>query len=192
MKAMIFFAKLVCCGCLLASLGCTAAVVGGGAAGGYAVGSDERSPRTMVDDAAITARVKIGLINEKNVKARDIDVDTVAGVVVLSGYVDSQQEVDRAGRIARSVSGVVRVENELRVGSRTLGRGIDDKILGARIKTKLVEEPGVRSLNLDVDVYAGTASVTGIVASREQKEKVLRLIRAVEGVKGVVDNLQVR
>ena len=191
MKVMIFFAKVICCGCILTSLGCAAAVVGGGAAGGYAVGSDERPTATMVDDAAITARIKTELIGEKNVKARNIDVDTVAGVVVLSGYVDSQQEVNRAGLVAKSVSGVVRVKNELRVGSRTLGRGIDDKVLVARIKTRLVEEPGVRALNIDVDVYSGTASVTGVVASREQKEKVLGLVRSVEGVKGVVDNLQV-
>ncbi|MHB1015620.1 MAG: BON domain-containing protein [Desulfurivibrionaceae bacterium] len=191
MKAVNFFVGVVCCGCVLTSLGCAAAVVGGGAAGGYAVGSDERSLGTMADDAAITAKVKTELIGEKNVQARNIDVDTVAGVVVLSGYVDSQQEASRAGLLAKSVSGVVRVENELQVGSRTVGQGVDDKVLGAKIKTRLMEEPGVRSFNIDVDVYSGSASVTGTVTSQEQKKKVLNLIRSVEGVKGVVDNLQI-
>ena len=191
MKTVNFFVGVVCCGCILTSLGCAAAVVGGGAAGGYAVGSDERSLGTMADDAAITAKVKTELIGEKNVQARNIDVDTVAGVVVLSGYVDSQQEANRAGLLAKSVSGVVRVKNELQVGSRTVGQGVDDKVLGVKIKTRLMEEPGVRSLNIDVDVYSGSASVTGTVASQEQKKKVLNLIRSVEGVKGIVDNLQI-
>lgn len=174
------------------SFGCTAAMVGGGAAGGYAVGTDERPAGTMVDDAAITAKVKTELIGEKNVKARNIDVDTVAGVVVLSGYVDSQQEANRAGQLAKSVPGVVRVKNELRVGSRSMGQGLDDKVLGAKIKARLMEEPGVRSLNIDVDVYSGSANVTGTVPSQEQKKKILALIRSIDGVKGVVDNLQVR
>lgn len=191
MKMQNYFVWALCCTLVLISLGCTAAVVGGGAAGGYAVGSDERSAATMLDDAAITAKVKTELIGEKNVKARNIDVDTVAGVVVLSGYVDSQQEANRAGFVAKSVPGVVRVKNELRVGSRTVGQGIDDKVLGAKIKTRLMEEPGVRSLNIDVDVYSGTANVTGTVASQEQKKHVLSLIRSMEGVRGVVDNLQV-
>lgn len=191
MKTVNFFVGVFCCGCILTSLGCAAAVVGGGAAGGYAVGSDERSLGTMADDAAITAKVKTELIGEKNVQARNIDVDTVAGVVVLSGYVDSQQEANRAGLLAKSVSGVVRVKNELQVGSRTVGQGVDDKVLGVKIKTRLMEEPGVRSLNIDVDVYSGSASVTGTVASQEQKKKVLNLIRSVEGVKGIVDNLQI-
>lgn len=191
MKMLNSFVWALCCTLVVINLGCTAAVVGGGAAGGYAVGSDERSAGTMLDDAAITAKVKTELIGEKNVKARNIDVDTVAGVVVLSGYVDSQQEANRAGLVAKSVSGVVRVKNELRVGSRTVGQGIDDKVLGAKIKTRLMEEPGVRSLNIDVDVYSGTAIVTGTVASQEQKKHVLNLIRSIEGVKGVVDNLQI-
>lgn len=192
MKIRTFFIRVLCCGCIMTSLGCAAAVVGGGAAGGYAVGTDERSAGTMFDDAAITAKVKTELINEKNVKARNIDVDTVAGVVVLSGYVDSPREAERAGFLAKSVPGVVRVKNELRVGSRTMGQGFDDKVLGGKIKTRLMEEPGVRSLNIDVDVYSGTANVTGAVASQEQKKKVLNLIRSMEGVKGVVDNLQIR
>lgn len=191
MKVRIFFLRVLCCGWLLTSLGCTAAMVGGGAAGGYAVGTDERPAGTMIDDAAITAKVKTELIGEKNVKARNIDVDTVAGVVVLSGYVDSQQEANKAGLLAKSVSGVVRVKNELRVGSRSMGQGLDDKVLGAKIKARLMEEPGVRSLNIDVDVYSGSANVTGTVSSQEQKKKILALIRSIDGVKGVVDNLQV-
>ena len=191
MKLLIFLMGAFCYCCMLMNFGCAAAVVGGGAAGGYAVGGDERSAGTMVDDAAITAKVKSELIGEKNVKARNIDVDTVAGVVVLSGYVDSQQEANRAGLIAKSVSGVVRVKNELRVGSRTMGQGFDDKVLGAKIKARLMEEPGIRSLNIEVDVYSGSANVTGTVSSQEMKKKVLNLIRSIEGVRGVVDNLQV-
>lgn len=192
MKALTFFVEVLCCCCLLISQGCTAAAVGGGAAGGYAVGTDERSAGAMLDDAAITAKVKTELIGDKNIKARNIDVDTVAGMVVLSGYVDSQQEANRAASLAKSVSGVVRVKNELRVGSRTMGQGFADKVLGAKIKTRLMEEPGIRSLNIDVDVYSGTANVTGVVASQEQKKNVLNLVRSIEGVKGVVDNLQIR
>lgn len=191
MKALSFFVGVFCCGCMLTSLGCTAAVVGGGAAGGYAVGSDERSAGTMFDDATITAKVKSELIAEKYVKARNIDVDTVGGVVVLSGYVDSQQEADRAGQLAKSVPGVVRVKNELRIGSRTMGQGLDDKVLSSKIKARLMEEPGIKSLNIDVDVYSGSVNVTGTVPSQEQKKKVLNLIRSIEGVRGVVDNLQI-
>lgn len=192
MKTFNFYVGLLCCGCMLTSLGCAAAVVGGGAAGGYAMSTDERSAGTMVDDAAITTKVKAALIGDKNIKARNIDVDTVAGEVILSGYVDSQQEADRAGSLAKSVAGVVRLKNQLQVGTRTMGQGIDDKVLGGKIKARLMKEPGIKSLNIDVDVYSGTAKISGAVASQEKKTEILNLVRSVEGVKGIVDNLQIR
>jgi len=184
----LFFCALF----LFVASGCTPAVVGGGAVGGYKVGTDERSAGTMLDDTTITTKVKSALIGEKDIKARNIDVDTVNGVVALSGFVDSQLEIDRALAVARSVSGVRQVKNELRVGSRTVGQAMEDKLLGAKIKARLVEEPGIKSLNIDVDVYAGMVTLTGTVKSQEQKKTVFAIARSVEGTKGIVDNLQIR
>lgn len=183
--SLIFF----CLVWLAAGLGCAAAVVGGGAVGGYAVGTDERRADRMADDAAVATRVKTALIGEKSVKARNIDVDVVAGVVVLTGYVDSRAEVEKAGALSRSVQGVKQVKNELLVGSRSPGQVYDDKVLSGKIKTRLLEEPGIKALNIDVDVYSGTASLTGLVANQEEKKKIIGLVRAIEGVKGVIDNL---
>ena len=90
-----FFFVLTCCVCLIFA-GCTAAVVGGGAAGGYAVATDERSSGGMLDDSTITAKINKELIADELVKARDIDVDTIDGVVILSGFVDSQGERSKA------------------------------------------------------------------------------------------------
>lgn len=190
MKKLNLPAMLLCGFWLLT--GCAAAVVGGGAVGGYAVGSDERTVGAMADDAAISTRVKTALIGEKNIAARHIDVDVVSGVVVLTGYVDSRREADRAGSVAGSVQGVKQVKNELRVGSRSPGQVYDDKVLGAKIKTRLMEEPGVRSFNIDVDVYSGSASLTGVVKNQEQKNMVIRLVQSIEGVKNVIDNLLIR
>ncbi|MGV1098677.1 BON domain-containing protein [Thiovibrio sp. JS02] len=176
--------------CLICA-GCTPAVVGGGAAGGYKVATDERSAGDMVDDVGITAKVKSDLIAEKTIKARNIDVDTINGVVILSGFVDSQKEIDRAVALARGVPGVRQVKNELRIGSRTVGQAFDDKVLGTRIKARLVDEPGIRSLNIDVDVYAGMVTLTGIVQSQEQKKTVFAIVRSVDGGRGIVDNLQI-
>jgi len=172
--------------------GCAPAVIGGGAAGAYKVTTDERTAGAMLDDVAITTRVKAALAREESVKARNIDVDTVEGMVILTGLVDSGQELNRAAEIARAEAGVVHVRNELRVGTRSMGQTIDDKTLGARIKTKLVQEPGIRSLNIDVDVYLGTVYLNGVVKSREQQEQVSAIVRSESGVVGLVDNLLIR
>lgn len=189
---MALFRALVLCLALALASGCAPALIGGGAAGAYKVGTDERTAGTLLDDVAITTRVKAALIREESVKARNIDVDTVQGMVVLTGFVDSSKEIHRAGEIARAEPGVSHVHNQLRVGSRTIGQGIDDKALGSRIKAKLIQEPGLRSLNIDVDVYLGMVYLSGAIKSREERTRVIAIVNSEPGVAGIVDNLLIR
>ncbi len=67
----------------------------------------------VMDDSEITAKVKAALFAEPGLKSMQISVDTVKGVVTLSGTVDSQQNSDKAKALAGAVSGVKTVENKL-------------------------------------------------------------------------------
>lgn len=171
--------------------GCAPAVIGAGATGAYKAGTDERSMGTMVDDSSISSKVKIELISAPDVKARKIDVDVLNGVVTLTGIVESESEVRRAEEIALGVEGVKSVTNYLSVGSRTMGQVIDDKIIVGRINKDLIAEPNMRSLNIDVDSNNGVVTLTGIVTSKELKNRALEIARDTEGVVQVIDNLQV-
>lgn len=66
-----------------------------------------------VDDSVITTKVKTLLANDDFFKSFQISVETYKGTVQLSGFVNSQQAVDKAGQIARSVQGVQSVKNNL-------------------------------------------------------------------------------
>jgi len=66
-------------------------------------------------DAAITAGVKAALLGDASLKASEIDVDTDQGVVRLSGFVSSADDVAAAAAAARTVQGVRSVRNELRL-----------------------------------------------------------------------------
>lgn len=70
-----------------------------------------------VDDTAVSTKVKAALVRDPVVKASQINVETMQGVVQLSGFVDSQQEVERAAQLARSVEGVRQVRNDIIVRS---------------------------------------------------------------------------
>jgi len=93
---------LVCITLILAFAGC-AATHTRESTGGY------------VDDSVITTKVKAELVNDPVTKARQISVETFKGVVQLSGFVNTAQEKDRAGEIARNVKGVVDVKNNITV-----------------------------------------------------------------------------
>ena len=66
-----------------------------------------------MEDSAITAKIKAEILSDPLLKVSQINVSTTNGVVKLSGKVDSQQSIDRAMEIARSVKDVKSVENGL-------------------------------------------------------------------------------
>lgn len=69
----------------------------------------------VIDDSVITGRVKAALIADPVTRARQIGVETVHGVVQLSGFVDSAEARNRATQIAHRVAGVREVRNDLAV-----------------------------------------------------------------------------
>jgi hyperosmotically inducible periplasmic protein len=68
------------------------------------------------DDATISTRVKTALLNDPQIGALRIDVNTVQGVVTLSGSARNPGEAQKAVQLARGIAGVKDVKSELKVG----------------------------------------------------------------------------
>lgn len=99
-KLQRIFKLLVSLGLITAFLGCEAT-------------QKKESTGEYIDDAAITTKIKSGILQEPQLKSLQIEVKTFKGVVQLSGFVDSPQSVSRAGEIAGSVAGVKELKNDL-------------------------------------------------------------------------------
>ena len=82
-------------------------------AAGCAVTRDQSTVGEYVDDSAITTKVKAKFADDATVSAMAINVETLQGVVQLSGFAKSQAEKDRAAQIARSTEGVKSVKNDI-------------------------------------------------------------------------------
>jgi osmotically-inducible protein OsmY len=68
-----------------------------------------------IDDSVITAKVKAEILKDDTLKSSEINVETFKGVVQLSGFVNSQSDINRAVEVAGSVKGVTSVKNDMRV-----------------------------------------------------------------------------
>ncbi|MHB8148661.1 MAG: BON domain-containing protein [Desulfobulbia bacterium] len=68
-----------------------------------------------IDDTVITAKVKAEILGEPSLKSSEINVETFKGVVQLSGFVNSQADINKAVEIARTVKGVTSVKNSMLV-----------------------------------------------------------------------------
>ena len=73
----------------------------------------QESTGDYVDDSVITTKIKTHLGADNFLKSFEISVETRKGVVELSGWVGTQEAVNKAGHIARSVAGVKSVRNNL-------------------------------------------------------------------------------
>jgi hyperosmotically inducible protein len=69
----------------------------------------------VIDDAALSSKIKAKMVLDDYVKARTIAVTSQDGMVTLRGVVRSVEEHDRALTLARETAGVTQVVDELRV-----------------------------------------------------------------------------
>jgi osmotically-inducible protein OsmY len=71
--------------------------------------------KLAASDTAITTKVKAGLVKEPDLESLGIHVETEKGVVMLSGFVNSKAEADKAVKVAKSVDGVSTVKSAIKV-----------------------------------------------------------------------------
>lgn len=76
---------------------------------------DRQSVGKVIDDSVLTAKVKAALLRERGIKSSDVNVESSQGRVLLSGFVDSEDQKRRAVRVASRVDGVREVRDGLNV-----------------------------------------------------------------------------
>lgn len=82
---------------------------------GCAPSSKHEGTGGYFDDSVITTKVKSALLGTRDIKSREISVETFKGRVQLRGFVSSYSEAQRAISVAKGVSGVTEVINDMRI-----------------------------------------------------------------------------
>lgn len=149
---------------------------------------------TELDDSIVTTRVKSTLLADHDVKSFDIQVETRKGQVQLSGFVDTQERMDKAIALVRQVEGVKGVDNgmTLKEGQATVGDAVDDSVITTRVKSALFAVPEVKSFDIAVVTRKGEVQLSGFIESAEQVDRILAIVRAVEGVQSVTNEMTLK
>jgi len=162
-------------------------------------------------DSGVTTSVKTQMMADELVKARNINVDTRNHVVTLTGTVQSAAEEAKALQIARSTKGVNDVVDNIVIapssepgaapttgpaGDTSIGtaaaEAVTDASITTKVKSKLLADPDVSGLRIDVDTLDGVVTLSGTVGSAAEKMRALDLAGKVENVKRVEDKLTLR
>jgi hyperosmotically inducible protein len=161
-------------------------------------GARESGP---VDDAMVVATVQAKYYNSPNVKGRDIDVDAENGVVTLRGKVDSDSAKQEAVEIAKTTTGVMRVDDQLTVGTeadRMVARSGQPEAhspgwITTKIQAQYYGHPRLKPWNIDVNTAnGGVVTINGLVDTEADHAEALKIARATEGVTTVNDRLRVK
>jgi osmotically-inducible protein OsmY len=75
---------------------------------------------------------------------------------------------------------------------QSTGQAIDDGVVTAKVKAKLIEDPVTKAHQINVETFKGTVQLSGFVESDQARSRALQLARGTEGVKSVKDALEIR
>lgn len=145
---------------------------------------------------------------ERDAQGTDIHIDgdeierelDQAGEQVERGLDQAGEQLERAGdQVARGADQVAEgaeevgaaIERGARQVEAEVGPVLDDAAITARIKAKLIADPEINSFHIDVDTVDGRVALNGKVSSAEQRAEAEDLARGTQGVRQVVNLIQV-
>ncbi|NQY12273.1 MAG: BON domain-containing protein [Henriciella sp.] len=184
------FASLSLIALLPAMSGCATAIVG--AAGATAVtATQERSFGEALDDAAVSNEIKTRLL--RNGGMGEVDVEVAAGLVLLSGRVQTPELRLKAESIAWSVKRADDVANEIKIESPGgFFANASDELISTRVRARLLGSSTVQVNNFNVETYGGTVYLLGVARSAKELEKAAEEASLVGGVNQVVSYVRLR
>jgi osmotically-inducible protein OsmY len=157
-------------------------------AGAFVVTPVASAADTPLTDQGISDAVEDELLIDDAILVNNVDINTVDGVVTLTGKVDNLLAQQRAARIASTVKGVRSVINKLKV-QRAPGR--PDEQIQEDIKSSLLMDPAADSYEITARVNDGHATLKGTVDSWQERRLAEKVVLGVRGVLGVTNNIEV-
>ncbi|MES2877835.1 MAG: BON domain-containing protein [Pseudomonadota bacterium] len=149
---------------------------------------------TEIDDSMVTTNVKSALLGDPDIKSFDFKVETRKGEVMLSGFVDNMAQLERATAVTRAVPGVKSIQNNvsLKAATTTVGNKVDDAVVTTKVKSALLGDSRIKSTDIAVVTRNGEVQLSGFVDNQGQIDRALEVVRSVEGVTGVINEMSIK
>jgi len=160
------------------------------------ISADFNTAKEYTEDAATTSAVKSAIALNKQLSSFNIHVDSTnnpgmsGNDVTLTGQVPTEHDKRVAEEIARSTKGVANVVNNLEVVPKTQAANpetqyVPDLEIKAAVLQSILNNPNLKTQQIQVDVYNGEVRLTGSVQSSTQKADAESAARAIANVRDV-------
>jgi osmotically-inducible protein OsmY len=175
--------------------GCPVAIVGGIAAAGGAgyAANQERGVGGTANDFSIKTNIQSAWIKTDPQMQADLNVTVYEGRTLLTGTVPTPEMKAQAQEVASRVAGVRAVYNEIEVTPREgAWDSAKDAWITSRVKSNLVFNGQVRSVNYTIETVDGSVYLIGSARSQAELDSATTSARYVPGVKRVVSYVDIR
>jgi osmotically-inducible protein OsmY len=122
----------------------------------------------------------------------NIDVNVYEGRVLLIGSVANSSYMEKASKIAWSIKNVKEVINEIEVVNKGIRDSAKDIFVANAIRSRLLLERDVQSLNYIIDVNNGKAYLLGVAQSRDELDKAIAVAGSTKGVRKVINYVRIK
>jgi hyperosmotically inducible protein len=155
--------------------------------------SEDRSEEEKQEDDRIRGDILSAFVEQEVGALKNVTVEVYARNVLLTGTVSDPDAKDTAGAITASAESVGNIVNEIQVmEDSSLRDKAEDLSIENRLKASLRDSTKVNSFNLRWHSVNRVVYMFGRVNSQNERDRALEIARSVEGVKGVVDHIEVR
>ena len=167
--------SLIALSCLLAlTLSACAPVVVAAGGAAVAAGTTEKGLATSINDSLIHTKISETYFKDDLGLYGDVNIEVNQGSVLLTGAVQNQEDVSNAVGLAWQVHGVVEVIDEIDVRDKPAFKDrAKDFAASAELRTRLITDADVHSLNFSIDVVSGVIYLSGIAQSEDEMNKVI-------------------
>jgi osmotically-inducible protein OsmY len=175
--------------------GCPVAIVGGLAAAGGAgyAANQERGVTGTVDDLTIKTNIQNAWLQVNPLLQRDFNITVYEGRTLLTGTAPNPEIKAQATQIASQIPGVRSIYDEIEVApSEGAWQSVRDTWISAQLRSNLVFNGEVRSVNYTIDTVNGSVYLIGSARSQAELDRVTDVARNVPYVKRVVSYVEVR
>ncbi|MDR2781318.1 MAG: BON domain-containing protein [Holosporaceae bacterium] len=140
-----------------------------------------------VSDTKLQSKVNHALFKEDKELFDKVELSVKHGMVVVIGYVDEMSQHDRIMEIVKGVGGIEEVYDEIKVQEPPHASDIAaDSSITSRVKSSLLFDGNVSSLNYDITTVKGVVYICGTAQSKYERDVVLNHARTTSGVNKVV------
>ncbi|WP_417469202.1 BON domain-containing protein [Maricaulis sp.] len=152
----------------------------------------ERSIGRELDDTNASLSIKAAMLRSEGFALDGVDVEVTEGIALLTGTVPREDDRMMAECLAWSSVAVRSVANEIGVGpSNGLRDRSRDAWITQRVRAQLLSDRDVRSVNFNVETYAGRVYLLGVARSRGELERASAHAALVGGVVEVISYVRV-